>query len=394
MQIHEYQAKAIPAEYHIQTPKGFLIRERWEILPLLRRIETDAVAIKAQIHAGGRGKAGGVRISRCMAESQQIIESLLGSHLVTTQTSKQGLPVKTVLIEEITEVLQEFYLALTVDRTTKNVSLLLSSQGGVDFERKALQSSDMLSKIEVNLNRGIDEGIVCQAAASLHLNANLSTSFAHLLKNLYACFIAWDASLLEINPLALSTSNTWIALDAKMELDDNALFRHPLWETLRDNSQITPTEVEAQAADISYVSLNGNIGCLVNGAGLAMATMDAIQFAGGEPANFLDIGGQASAETVCAGLEILLNDPHVQGVFINIFGGIVRCDVVAQGILKAIQSIQREIPIVLRLDGNEKESALKLLKEKSDLIQLADGLKDGVCTIVQRLKEVAHEHLG
>lgn len=385
MLIHEYQAKQKLQEYNIAVPKSFLITKDEEIIHVLRKIETPTAVVKAQVHAGGRGKAGGVVVAESLLDGITAVRRLLGSKLVTNQTGAEGKPIDSVLVEEGVQIEQEFYVAFTINRSSQCISLLVSTAGGTDIESKEHAAS--IYQYDIDPQIGMREFVPLRVCQDLMLARKDWPAWIATLQNLYRCFTENDALLIEINPFIRSKSGEWIALDAKMDFDDNALFRHENLAFLQDDRQQTEPELLAAHYDLSYVSLDGTIGCLVNGAGLAMATMDAIKEAGGEPANFLDVGGSATTISVANGLDILYHDPGVEGVFINVFGGIVRCDIVAEGIIRALQKQTKHLPIVIRLEGNMKEEAIVALREYSPTLDFVDDLDSGATLIVQRINE-------
>ena len=385
MLIHEYQAKQKLQEYNIAVPKSFLITKDEEIIHVLRKIETPTAVVKAQVYAGGRGKAGGVVVAESLLDGITAVRRLLGSKLVTNQTGAEGKPIDSVLVEEDVQIEQEFYVAFTINRSSQCISLLVSTAGGTDIESKEHAAS--IHQYDIDPQIGMREFVPLRVCQDLMLARKDWPAWIATLQNLYRCFTENDALLIEINPFIRSKSGEWIALDAKMDFDDNALFRHENLALLQDDRQQTEPELLAAHYDLSYVSLDGTIGCLVNGAGLAMATMDAIKEAGGEPANFLDVGGSATTISVANGLDILYHDPGVEGVFINVFGGIVRCDIVAEGIIRALQKQTKHLPIVIRLEGNMKDEAIVALREYSPTLDFVDDLDSGATLIVQRINE-------
>jgi len=385
MLIHEYQAKQKLQEYNITVPKSYLITRDEEIIHVLRKIETPTAVIKAQVHAGGRGKAGGVVVAESLLDGITAVRRLLGSKLVTNQTGADGKPVNAVLVEEGVNIDQEFYLAFTINRSSQCISLLVSTAGGMNIESK--EHASPIHQYDVDPQIGMRDFVAIRVCQNLMLPRSDWPAWISTLQNLYRCFTENDALLIEINPFIRSKEGKWIALDAKIDFDDNALFRHEDLVMLADDRQQTESELLAAHYDLSYVSLDGTIGCLVNGAGLAMATMDAIKEAGGEPANFLDVGGSATTISVANGLDILYHDSRVEGVFINVFGGIVRCDIVAEGIIRALQKQSKDLPIVVRLEGNMKEEAIASLKAFSSNIDFVDSLDSGAAMIVQRINE-------
>lgn len=385
MLIHEYQAKQMLREYHIPVPKGYLITRDDEILPTLRKIDTPNAVVKAQVHAGGRGKAGGVVLAESLLDGLTAVRKLLGSRLVTNQTGAEGKPIDAVLIEEGVNIEQEFYLAFTINRSNQCISLLVSASGGTNIESK--EAAALIRQYDIDPQIGMRDFVPIRVCQDLFLARKDWPAWIAILQNLYRCFTENDALLIEINPFIRSKEGNWIALDAKIEFDDNALFRHQDLLPLQDDRQKTESELLAEHYDLSYISLDGNIGCLVNGAGLAMATMDAIKESGGEPANFLDVGGGATTISVANGLDILFHDKRVEGVFINVFGGIVRCDIVAEGIIRALQKQERKLPMVIRLEGNQKEAAIEALRAYSPDLHFVDDLDSGAVLIVKSVKE-------
>ncbi len=385
MLIHEYQAKQKLQEYNIAVPKSYLITRDEEIIHVLRKIETPTAVIKAQVHAGGRGKAGGVVVAESLLDGITAVRRLLGSKLVTNQTGADGKPVNAVLVEEGVNIDQEFYLAFTINRSSQCISLLVSTAGGMNIESKEHASS--IHQYDVDPQIGMRDFVAIRVCQDLMLPRKDWPAWISTLQNMYRCFTENDALLIEINPFIRGKEGKWIALDAKIDFDDNALFRHEDLIMLADDRQQTESELLAAHYDLSYISLDGTIGCLVNGAGLAMATMDAIKESGGEPANFLDVGGSATTISVANGLDILYHDHRVEGVFINVFGGIVRCDIVAEGIIRALQKQSKDLPIVVRLEGNMKEEAIVALKAFSSNIDFVDSLDSGAALIVQRINE-------
>ncbi len=385
MLIHEYQAKQKLQEYKIPVPKGALITRDEEIIQVLRKTETPVAVVKAQVHAGGRGKAGGVVVVESLLDGITAVRRLLGSKLVTNQTGAEGKPIDAVLVEEGVNIDQEYYLALTINRSSQCISLLVSTAGGMNIEAK--EHAGSIKQYDIDPQVGMRDFVAIRVCQDLMLARKDWPAWIATLQNLYRCFTENDALLIEINPFIRSKEGEWIALDAKMDFDDNALYRHPELVLLQDDRQQTVSELLAAHYDLSYVSLDGTIGCLVNGAGLAMATMDAIKEAGGEPANFLDVGGSATTISVANGLDILYHDSRVEGVFINVFGGIVRCDIVAEGIIRALQKQRKDLPVVIRLEGNMKEEAIEALQAFSPNLEFVDNLENGAALIVQRINE-------
>src|SRR5829696_5781337 len=360
MKIHEYQGKAILKEYGVPVPRGIVARTAEEAEAAARELGTDVVVVKAQIHAGGRGKGGGVKLAKSPEEAKQIASQMLGMQLVTHQTGPEGREVKTLLVEEGLPIDKEFYLGITLDRVTGRNVFMASTAGGIDIEKVAEETPELILKETIDPAVGLRGFQARKLAFGLGIPADLVNQAAKFMLSLYAAYEAIDASLVEINPFLLTKDNRLIALDAKVTFDDNAMNRHKDFAELRDLDEEEPLEIEASKYDLNYIKLDGNIGCMVNGAGLAMATMDIIKLAGGEPANFLDVGGGASQERVENAFRILLMDPHVEAVLINIFGGIVRCDMVAQGVVEAAKKVGLAIPLVVRLEGTNVEEGQRV----------------------------------
>jgi succinyl-CoA synthetase beta subunit len=376
MKVHEFQAKAVLAEFGVPLPRGRVADTPAEAARLAADIG-GPVAIKAQVHAGGRGKAGGIKLATTPAEAERAAGEILGMRLVTHQTGPQGVLVRRVLVEEAAPVERELYLGMVIDRAAELPVMMASEAGGVEIEEVAARSPEKILKAHIDPVTGFQPFLGRRLAYGLHLEAGLVRAAGDLMAALYRAFVAKDCSLAEINPLVVTKDGRLLALDAKLNFDDNALYRHPDIRELRDTAEEAPLEVEASNYGISYVKLDGNIGCMVNGAGLAMATMDVIKLAGGEPANFLDVGGGASAEQVSNALRLLMGDPQVRAVLINIFGGITRCDVVAQGILEAAKGLQIGVPVVIRLAGTRVEEGMEILAHSGLPFTLASDLGDG-----------------
>ncbi|MGD9587897.1 MAG: ADP-forming succinate--CoA ligase subunit beta [Pyrinomonadaceae bacterium] len=366
MKIHEYQGKALLKEYGVPVPRGIVARTADEAEAAAKDLGTDVVVVKAQIHAGGRGKGGGVKLAKSPEEAKQIASEMLGMMLVTHQTGPEGREVKTLLIEEGLPIDKEFYLGITLDRVSGRNVFMASSAGGMDIEKVAEETPDLILKEKIDPSVGLRPFQARKLAFGLGIPNELVNQAAKFMLSLYDAYEKMDASLVEINPFLLTKDNRLIALDAKVNFDDNAMFRHKDYAELRDLNEEEPLEIEASKFDLNYIKLDGNIGCMVNGAGLAMATMDIIKLAGGEPANFLDVGGGASQERVEQAFKILLADENVKAVLINIFGGIVRCDMVANGVVAAAKNLHVEIPIVARLEGTNVEEGRRVL-EASDI---------------------------
>ncbi|MEP6789094.1 MAG: ADP-forming succinate--CoA ligase subunit beta [Acidobacteriota bacterium] len=382
MKIHEYQGKAILKEYGVPVPRGIVARTPDEAEEAAKELGTDVVVVKAQIHAGGRGKGGGVKLAKSPAEAKEIASQILGMQLVTHQTGPEGQKVQTLLIEEGLPIDKEFYLGITLDRVTGRNVFMASSAGGMDIEKVAEETPELILKETIDPSVGLRGFQARKLAFGLGIPADLIGQASKFMLSLYDAYEKIDASLVEINPFLLTKDNRLIALDAKVTFDDNAMFRHKDFLELRDLAEEEPLEIEASKYDLNYIKLDGNIGCMVNGAGLAMATMDIIKLAGGEPANFLDVGGGASQERVEQAFKILLADKSVKAVLINIFGGIVRCDMVANGVVAAYKNLGMSIPIVARLEGTNVEEGRRVLQESGIGIQTAQGMRDAAEKVV------------
>ncbi|MBS1796381.1 MAG: ADP-forming succinate--CoA ligase subunit beta [Acidobacteria bacterium] len=382
MKIHEYQGKELLKNYGVPVPRGIVARTPEEAEQAARDLGTDVVVVKAQIHAGGRGKGGGVKLAKSPAEAKELAAQMLGMMLVTHQTGPEGREVKTLLIEEGLPIDREFYLGITLDRTTGRNVFMASSAGGMDIEKVAAETPELILKETIDPSVGLHPFQARNLAFGLGLPAELVGQAAKFMLSLYDAYEKMDASLVEINPFLLTKDNRLIALDAKVNFDDNALYRHKDYAALRDLGEEEPLEIEASKFDLNYIKLDGTIGCMVNGAGLAMATMDIIKLHGGEPANFLDVGGGASQERVENAFRILLADENVKAVLINIFGGIVRCDMVANGVVAAAKNLGVKIPIVARLEGTNVEEGKRVLSESGIGIIPADGMSDAAQKVV------------
>lgn len=376
MNIHEYQAKEILKKFGVTVPRGKVAFSADEAVDAAKELGGSLWVVKAQIHAGGRGKAGGVKIAKSLEEVRQHAQAMLGSSLVTHQTGPEGKIVRRLLIEEGIPIARELYLGVVLDRSVSRLVFMASTEGGVEIEKVAEESPEKIVKEWIDPKVGMMPFQARKIAFSLNLKGDEVKNAVKFILALYKAFIETDASLAEINPLVVTKDGQVLALDAKINFDDNALFRHPEILELRDLDEEDPLEVEASRSNLNYVKLDGNVGCMVNGAGLAMATMDIIKYAGGMPANFLDVGGGASAETVRNGFRIILSDPNVKAILINIFGGIVRCDRIAAGVIEASKSIEIKVPVVVRLAGTNAEEAAAMLKESGLNFIVADDLKD------------------
>ncbi len=384
MNVHEYQAKGLLREYGVEVPPGRLALTADEA----KAAATDiggTVVVKAQVHAGGRGKAGGIKLAKSPDEAARIASEMIGMKLVTKQTGGEGKLVRRLYVEAASKIDAELYLALLVDRATQKVAILASTEGGMEIEEVAERSPEKILTVQVDPLVGLCDFQARDLGIELGLNAKQTARFVSLLRSLYRLFLDKDCSMVEINPLIVSGDGV-IPLDCKLNFDANALYRHPEIEALRDENEEDAREREAAKYDLSWVSMDGNIGCMVNGAGLAMATMDIIKYSGGEPANFLDLGGGASAESVERAFKLILADPKVEGILVNIFGGIVRCDLVAEGIIEAARAIGVKVPLVVRLDGTNADKAKKMLAESGLDITPADGMKDAAEKIVAAVR--------
>jgi succinyl-CoA synthetase beta subunit len=386
MNIHEYQAKAILRNFGVPVPEGHVVYNSNAARDWAKRLGEGPYAVKAQIHAGGRGKGGGVKIAKTADEAKQYARDMFGMTLVTHQTGPEGKIVKRVLIESGCNIADEFYLSFLVDRATDKVTLMASAEGGVNIEEVADETPEKIFFEAVDPVVGLTAFQARKVAFKLGFGIVQVKQAVPLLMNLYKTFVETDCSLLEINPLVLTKEGDLLCLDAKLNFDDNALFRHLRIRDLRDYDEEDPTEIEASQYDLSYIALDGNIGCMVNGAGLAMATMDIIKHYGGDPANFLDVGGGATIERVTEAFKIILSDEKVEGILVNIFGGIMKCDVIATGVIEAAKQIGVKVPLVVRLEGTNVELGKKLLAESGVNIVSADGMADAAEKIVKAVK--------
>ncbi len=386
MKIHEYQAKQILARFGVKVPRGEVASTPDEVREVVERLGGGTVVVKAQIHAGGRGKAGGVKVVKGADAAVQAARAMLGKTLVTHQTGPEGRVVQRVLIEEGLGIARELYLGLVTDRASGRAVFMASTEGGVEIEEVAANHPEKILREPVDPAVGFQPFQARKLAFGLGLTGGLVNEGAQFLTSLYRTFEATDASLAEINPLIVTSDNHLLALDAKMNFDDNALFRHPDVKALRDINEEDPLEVKATNYGLNYIRLEGNVGCMVNGAGLAMSTMDIIQYAGGSPANFLDVGGGANEEQVRHGFEIILGDPNVRAVLINIFGGIMRCDIVANGVVSASRQLGIKVPVVVRLEGTNVELGQKILAESGLNFIVAQGMKDAAEKVVAAAK--------
>jgi succinyl-CoA synthetase beta subunit len=381
MKIHEFQAKSILARFGVRIPRGEVATTPAEARAIAEKIGSRVV-VKAQIHAGGRGKGGGVKLAANPAEAEKLAKAMLGMTLVTHQTGPEGKVVKRVLIEEALDIARELYLGIVIDRAREAAVIMASTEGGVEIEKVAAETPDLIFKEYVDPGTGFAAFQARRLAFKLGLSGETFKQAVKFLAALYKAFEATDASLAEINPLLITRGGDVLALDAKMNFDDNALARHPDILAMRDLGEESPLEVEASKFNLNYIKLDGNVGCMVNGAGLAMATMDIIKYAGGMPANFLDVGGGVTEEAVTNAFKILVADKDVKGALINIFGGIVRCDMIASGVIKAARELGTKIPVVIRLEGTNVELGKKLLAESGLDFHSADGMRDAAEKIV------------
>ena len=383
MKIHEYQAKELFGKYDVPVPGGGVAFTPDEALQVAKTLGGYPVVIKAQIHAGGRGKGGGVKLAQSEPEVTDIAGQVIGMNLVTHQTGPQGRPVKKVLVEQGLNIAKELYLSIIPDRETAKIVVMVSEAGGMDIEEVAANTPEQIIKVAINPLQGIQAYHCREVAFGLNLAPAVMRPFVAMVKNLYRMFVEYDCSLLEINPLVITAEETVIALDAKINFDDNALFRHKDILEYRDLDEEDPLEVEASKFNLNYINLDGNVGNMVNGAGLAMATMDLIKFAGAEPANFLDVGGGASAEMVENGFRIILSDPNVKGILINIFGGILRCDVLAEGVVQAAKKTGIDVPVVVRMEGTNIDEGRRILAESGLKLTTATDLKDAAAKVAE-----------
>ena len=386
MNIHEHQAKQILKKYGATVPEGVFALSVDELVEKAKSLNTKKYVLKAQIHAGGRGKAGGVKILDTIEELSEAAKEMMGKTLVTHQTGPEGREVKRLYVEESSNIDKEFYLSCLVDRASSKIAFISSDQGGMDIEEVASSSPEKIITTKVDMNNEISNKDCEEIIKIFNLNESVKTQAISLIKSIYQMFVSTDANMVEINPLILTKEEKIICLDAKVNFDSNALFRHPEIVELRDLNEEDPTEIEASKHDLAYIKLDGSIGCMVNGAGLAMATMDIIKLYGKEPANFLDVGGGASKEKVSAAFKIILSDKNVKGILINIFGGIMRCDVLAQGVVDAAKEININVPLVVRLAGTNFIQGKEILDNSGLKLISADNLDDAAQKIVEAIK--------
>ncbi|RME88068.1 MAG: ADP-forming succinate--CoA ligase subunit beta [Candidatus Hydrogenedentota bacterium] len=387
MKIHEYQAKDILRKYQIPVPNGVVTQNAEDAPSIYEKLGTSVVVVKAQIHAGGRGKGGGVKLAKSAKEAKEIASQILGMNLVTHQTGPEGKKVHTILIEEGMDIKKEYYAGITLDRSQGKPVLMVSTEGGMEIEEVAAKTPEKILKETIDPLLGLQRWQASHLAYSLGLEGDYAKLAIKFFLGLWQAYDKEDCSLIEINPLVTTGDGRVLALDCKINFDDNAAFRHPDHAELRDTTEEDPLELEASKYNLNYVRLDGNIGCMVNGAGLAMATMDIIKHEGAEPANFLDVGGGANVETVTNGFKIILSDPNVKGIYVNIFGGIVRCDRIANGIVEAAKNVEINVPLVVRLAGTNAEEAKEILRKSGIKMEVADSLKDGAQKIVKAISQ-------
>jgi succinyl-CoA synthetase beta subunit len=386
MNFHEYQAKQLFADYGIAVPVGRVARTPEEAVEAAKAIPGELWVVKAQIHAGGRGKAGGVKLARSYDEVKQFATAMLGTRMATYQSAGVALPIDCVLISEGTDIAKELYLSVLTDRASKTITFIASAEGGVEIEKVAAETPDAIKSLHVNYVQGLQPYQCRQMGFSLGLNAKQVGQLTKIMLGLFKLFNEKDLALVELNPLAILKSGSLAVLDGKINSDDNAAFRQPELVAMRDVRQEDETEVLASEHDLNYVTMDGNIGCMVNGAGLAMATMDVISLNGGKPANFLDVGGGANKERVTEAFKLILRDPDVKAIFVNIFGGIVRCDMIAEGIIAAVKEVDVKVPVVVRLEGTNVDKGKELLKNSGLAITPADDINDGAKKVVAAAK--------
>jgi succinyl-CoA synthetase beta subunit len=387
VKIHEYQGKEIFREYGLPTPRGFPAFSVEEALEAAKKLGGNVWVVKAQIHAGGRGKGGGVKVAKTLDQVRDFSKAILGMQLVTHQTGPEGQKVRRLLIEEGADIKKELYVGMVVDRGSQKVVLMASSEGGMDIEEVAGRTPEKIHKVFIDPVQGLSDADADEIALGIGVPQQSVAQGRAIFKALYKCFDETDASLAEINPLIISSKNQVVALDAKLNFDDNALFRHPDIAALRDLDEEDPLEIEASKYDLNYISLDGKIGCMVNGAGLAMATMDTIKLFGGSPANFLDVGGGATAEKVTAAFKIMLSNKKVKAILVNIFGGIMKCDTIAAGVVAAAREVKLSVPLVVRMKGTNEELGKKILKDSRLPIISADNMADAAKAVVSAIKK-------
>ncbi|WP_133500464.1 ADP-forming succinate--CoA ligase subunit beta [Cognatilysobacter terrigena] len=389
MNFHEYQAKQLFADYGIAVPKGIVARSPDEAVAAAKQIPGDLWVVKAQIHAGGRGKAGGVKLAKSYDEVAQYAKQMLGTKMATYQTAGVELPIDSVLISEGTDIAKELYLSVLVDRSTKTVTFIASAEGGMDIEQVAHEKPEAIHTLNINYVEGLQPYQCRDVGFAMGLNAKQVGQLTKIMTGLFKLFMDKDLALVELNPLAILTNGDLAVLDGKINSDDNASFRHPELVAMRDVRQEDDTEVLASKYDLNYVTMDGDIGCMVNGAGLAMATMDVIALNGGSPANVLDVGGGATKERVTEAFKLILSSDKVKAIFVNIFGGIVRCDMIAEGIIAAVKEVDVKVPVIVRLEGTNVEAGKELLKNSGLAITPADDINDGAKKAVAAVKQAA-----
>lgn len=382
MKIHEYQGKELLRQFGVPVPRGYPAFTVQEAVEAAQKLGGNVWVVKAQIHAGGRGKGGGVKLARSMDELKKLAGEILGMQLKTHQTGPEGQKVRRLYIEEGADIKKEYYVSLVTDRATQKVALIASSEGGMDIEEVAHSTPEKIITDYIDPLTGLSAEQAKKIAAAIGLSEASQAQAVDVFQKLYACYMDTDASLVEINPLNVDSKGALIALDAKFNFDANSLFRHPEIVAYRDLDEEDPAEVEASKFDLAYISLDGNIGCLVNGAGLAMATMDTIKLFGGEPANFLDVGGGATAEKVTEAFKIMLKNPHVKGILVNIFGGIMKCDTIAEGVITACKAVNLQVPLVVRMKGTNEDLGKKMLADSGLPIIAADTMAEAATKIV------------
>jgi len=387
LKIHEYQGKEIFRKFGVPTPRGIACFSVDEAVAAAKQLGGKVWVVKAQIHAGGRGKGGGVKVAKSIDEVKSKAQQILGMQLVTHQTGPGGQKVRRLLIEEGADIRKELYVGMVVDRGTQKVVLMASSEGGMDIEEVAAKTPEKIHKVFIDPATGLSAEDAANVAGKIGITIAAIPEAARLLQALYRCFDESDASLVEVNPLILTNDSRVIALDAKLNFDDNALFRHPEVVAMRDLDEEDPLEIEASKHDLNYISLDGKIGCMVNGAGLAMATMDTIKLFGGSPANFLDVGGGATAEKVTAAFKIMLSNSKVKAILVNIFGGIMKCDTIASGVVAAAREVKLAVPLVVRMKGTNEDLGRKILKDSGLPIISADNMADAAKKVVAAIKK-------
>jgi succinyl-CoA synthetase beta subunit len=386
MKIHEYQGKQLLREYGVPTPRGFPAMSVEEAVDAAKKLGGSVWVVKAQIHAGGRGKGGGVKVAKSIDEVRARAKEILGMQLVTHQTGPEGQKVRRLLVEEGADIRKELYAGMVVDRGTQKVVLMASSEGGMDIEEVAANTPEKIRRVYIDPVQGLTDADADEIALGIGIPQSALAQGRTVFKGLYKCFDATDASLAEINPLILTGDSRVVALDAKLNFDDNALFRHPDIQALRDLDEEDPLEIEASKYDLNYISLDGEIACMVNGAGLAMATMDTIKLYGGQPANFLDVGGGATAEKVTAAFKIMLSNRKVKAILVNIFGGIMKCDTIANGIVTAAREVKLSVPLVVRMKGTNEDLGKKILRDSGLPIISADNMAEAAEKVVAAVK--------